>query len=275
MKVAHFYPGLKYKSSVVPRKILRNPYAREAIEQASRLIEGDALELCKIRDDFASTRECFVMSLATGIASWRHYSGLSKYLPANIIIGSSFGHYAGLVMAGCLDYQDALEAVSLQGELIDRKYSNHKTFLLRGIPLLAVKAFIKTCGGTTFVGNFQKEGIALTFHQQFLPPVQHFVNFSRGKMTEVPLRPIYHAPFPKKLNHALNSVVNPLPILPPQVPFLSTYNATVARTVIDIKKILIHWIDQPHRLEAASIRLGNHGIKKVVYLDPTGAREGK
>ena len=275
MKVAHFYPGLQYKSSIVPSKVLRNPYARDAIEQASRLLGRDAFKICKRRENFVSTQECFVISLATGVASGRHYNGLKRSLPADMIVGSSFGHYAGLVMAGSLEYQDALEAVSIQGELIDSLYSNHKTFLLKGIPLFAVKTFLSTCAEITFIGNFKRDGIAITFNGQFLPTVLHFVNYSQGGMTEVPIRPTYHAPLPRKINRALLPVVNNLPTSPPLVPFLSTYSAAKVRTAGSIKNILTHWIDKPHLLEAASIRLGNNGIKKVIYIDPTGVREGK
>jgi hypothetical protein len=275
MKVAHFYPGLRFKSSIVPRKILRNTHARDAIEQASQVLGRNVMQICQREENFSSTRESFVVSLATGVAVGRYYTSLKRHHRAELIVGSSFGNHAGLVMAGSIEYRDMLEMVSLHGEILDLLYSGHQTLLLRGIPLEAVQTFLSICIDITLIGNDKTEGTAVTFPSLYFPTILHFVKYRKGEYREIPLRLRYHTPFPRKLTLSSKLIVSNLNVRPPSTPFLSTYSATLLNSPGKIKNMLVHGINRPHRIEATGAQIVNRGIDRVIYFESTGVREGK
>jgi acyl transferase domain-containing protein len=275
MKVAHFYPGLKYVSSKIPWRVMKNSHAKDAIHQASRTLGRDVEGTCEREENFRSVQEGQVVSFAVQVAIGRYYRDLKTARHADLIVSSSFGNYAGLVMAGSLEYQDLLDLVSLQGEITDAFYSRHQTLLLKGIPLPAIQTFVATCADVSLISYSRAEGAAITFPAQNLPSILHFIKYSKGKYEEIPLRLPFHSPFPRKLTMTSRPIVDKMHIVPPSIPFLSTYGATMIRSPRRIRDLLVHSVNRPNRILAATGYAVNLGIEKIIYIKTSGVREGR
>lgn len=275
MKVAHFYPGLQYKASKIPWRVMKNTHARDAVRHANRLLRRDVEEICRKEGYFKSLQEGLVATFAAQVAVSRHYRDLKKARPADLIVSSSFGNYAGLVMAGSIDYHNLLEFISLQGEITDAYYSRHQTFLLRGIPQSVIQTFAASCADVALIGHSKSEGTAITFPKVNLPTILHFIKYSQGEYAEVPLRLRYHEPFPRELIQVARPAVNKLNIMPPSIPFLSTYGAIMIRSPRKIGDLLVHSVNRPALIQKSIMYTMSLGIEKIIYIKTSGIWEGK
>ncbi|MGY2402739.1 malonate decarboxylase subunit epsilon [Pseudomonas sp. SDO5271_S396] len=90
--------------------------AAEVLEQASDVLGEDARQLDSVQA-LASTRAVQLCLLIVGVAHAR----LLQHTP-DYVAGLSIGAYPAAVIAGALDFADALKLVSLRGELMQNAY---------------------------------------------------------------------------------------------------------------------------------------------------------
>jgi malonate decarboxylase epsilon subunit len=89
---------------------------RETVNEASDVLGEDAW-LLDSADALKSTRAVQLCLLIAGVAAARQLS-----LTADYVAGLSIGAYPAAVVAGALDFSDALHLVSLRGELMQQAY---------------------------------------------------------------------------------------------------------------------------------------------------------
>jgi malonate decarboxylase epsilon subunit len=89
---------------------------RETVNEASAVLGEDAL-LLDSAEALKSTRAVQLCLLIAGVAASRQLS-----LTADYVAGLSIGAYPAAVVAGALSFSDALQLVSLRGELMQQAY---------------------------------------------------------------------------------------------------------------------------------------------------------
>lgn len=89
---------------------------RETVEEASEVLGEDVL-LLDSAEALKSTRAVQLCLLIAAVAASRQLSATADY-----VSGLSIGAYAAAVVAGALDFSDALHLVSLRGELMQQAY---------------------------------------------------------------------------------------------------------------------------------------------------------
>jgi malonate decarboxylase epsilon subunit len=88
----------------------------DTLIEASDLL-GEDVRLLDSAQALQSTRAVQLCLLIAGVAAARQLS-----LPADYVAGLSIGAYPAAVVAGALDFSDALHLVSLRGELMQQAY---------------------------------------------------------------------------------------------------------------------------------------------------------
>lgn len=275
MKVAHFYPGMYFKAYKIPTRVLQRPQAWKAIEQASEVLGRNVREVCYQEGYFRSIREGAIVTIALQVAYGRYYQTLQKYRPPTVITGSSLGNYPALIMAGSIGFRSALDVVSQVMGMADTFYRNYTTFLIKGIPLEAVKTFAHAQPEYTIMGHSKREGTAVTFQYRHLHDLASFIQTNSGNSIEVPKRIKFHVPLPHQIKQAIERFISNLHITPPLIDYISTHTATMVESPGEITEILVNFSNSPAQILATSAELVDLGIERNIYFETTGIREGK
>lgn len=108
------FPG---QGAQQPGMLQRLP--RETLTEASDVL-GEDVALLDSADALRSTRAVQLCLLIAGVAASRQL--LQDELEADYVAGLSIGAYPAAVVAGALSFSDALNLVSLRGELMQQAY---------------------------------------------------------------------------------------------------------------------------------------------------------
>ncbi|SFN39059.1 malonate decarboxylase epsilon subunit [Izhakiella capsodis] len=116
MKILFTFPG---QGSQRPG-MLQNLPDGDNIRAEVRAVLGDEVETLDTKAALCHTRAVQLSLLITGVAWARAL--MARCLMPDIVSGLSIGAYPAAVVAGALNFADALQLVALRGELMERAY---------------------------------------------------------------------------------------------------------------------------------------------------------
>ena len=267
MRIAHYYPGLRLKAPRIKREIAAKPRVQETLHAASAVLDASVPRLCRSNRLYQSSEEANIGNLATCVALGRYYT--KRYGVPNIIIGSSFGHYAGLVMARSLEYAETLELVRDQGRAIDRYYEHYISRLVANVPIESLTSLAEEieCRDDIYIFN---DGIALSFPNYLQDDVEKHIVRHGGTFRQIPFRVPYHKPEMEEINRDIQPTFDSLNIAPPIIPFMSTFNADTASSPEHIREVLRKRLPQPNLLAKTLEAVNKAGIRNIVDMPPSG-----
>ena len=113
------FPGQGAQKPGMLQRLPQEPEVLECLAQASAVLGEDA-QLLDSAEALQSTRAVQLCLLIAGVAGARLL--MRDGQRPDYVAGLSIGAYAAAVVAGALDYRDAVRLVSLRGELMQRAY---------------------------------------------------------------------------------------------------------------------------------------------------------
>ena len=269
MKVAHYYPGLRYKSLPVKRDIFSDRKIQERLAQASAALKKDVAALCRATRPFQSTEECFVVTFTVCAVLGEYYT--QRAGDPDMIFASSFGHYAALVLAESLTFQTALSLAQNNGRTIDQHFSDHLTYLVNGIPFIQLKRLASGMGPAVAFIPYS-DGLALTFPEILRSRLSADVERLGGKFQRIPLRLEYHSPFMQEAEKATWHNLDNLALNPPRLPFLSAYCADFVHHPSALMYVLKNRISSPNLVEESLAVMKKERVTQIIHMGPAGIR---
>lgn len=119
MSVLFTFPGQGAQTPGMLHALPGDPAVAAALAEAAEVLGHDPLEL-DTADALASTRAVQLCLLIAGVAMARSLAARGA-LP-DMVAGFSIGEYAAAVVAGALDFSDAVRLVARRGELMEHAY---------------------------------------------------------------------------------------------------------------------------------------------------------
>ena len=113
------FPGQGAQKPGMLHRLPQEPEVLDCLEQASEALGEDVLELDS-EAALTSTRAVQLCLLIAGVAGARLLTRGGQ--APDYVAGLSIGAYAAAVVAGSLDYRDAVRLVALRGELMQNAY---------------------------------------------------------------------------------------------------------------------------------------------------------
>ncbi|WP_404937839.1 malonate decarboxylase subunit epsilon [Pseudomonas sp. JDS08PS003] len=134
------FPGQGAQQPGMLRRLPQTPEVLACLQEASEVLGEDALTL-DCAEALATTRAVQLCLLIAGVASARTL--LRSEATVNYVAGLSIGAYPAAVVAGALEFADALRLVSLRGELMQQAYpQGYGMTALIGLDLGAVEGLL-------------------------------------------------------------------------------------------------------------------------------------
>jgi malonate decarboxylase epsilon subunit len=149
MKMLFTFPG-----QGTQRPGMLQSLARDETWQVAHEVLGEELMQLDSPVALQHTRAVQLALLITGVSAARQL--ISRGLQPDMVCGLSIGAYPAAVIAGVIDFADALHLVALRGELMEQAYpQGYGLTAISGLTLAQVEALVD--GQTSFIANINAE----------------------------------------------------------------------------------------------------------------------
>ncbi|MFK3659260.1 malonate decarboxylase subunit epsilon [Scandinavium sp. NPDC088450] len=150
MKTLFTFPGQGTQRA----GMLQNIPDRDAIFADVRAVLGDETDQLDSTDALQHTRAVQLCLLIAGVAWAREL--MANGVKPDIVSGLSIGAYPAAVIAGALDFRDALRLVALRGDLMEQAYPHgYGLTAIVGLRLNQVEKLM--AGSHTYIANLNAE----------------------------------------------------------------------------------------------------------------------
>lgn len=127
---------------------------RDETWQVAHQVLGDELLQLDSAAALQHTRAVQLALLIAGVSAARQL--IASGVQPDMVCGLSIGAYPAAVIAGALDFSDALQLVTLRGELMEQAYpQGYGLTAISGMTLAQVEALVD--GQTSFIANINAE----------------------------------------------------------------------------------------------------------------------
>lgn len=149
------FPGQGAQQPGMLQALPAAPEVRACLDEAAEVLGQDLARLDSA-EALRSTRAVQLCLLIAGVASARLL--LARSPVPDYVAGLSIGAYPAAVVAGALDFADALRLVALRGELMQRAYpQGYGMTALQGLDLTTVEGLLAEAEGPVFIGNLNAD----------------------------------------------------------------------------------------------------------------------
>ncbi|KGT86960.1 malonate decarboxylase subunit epsilon [Enterobacter cancerogenus] len=149
MKTLFTFPG-----QGTQRPGMLQSLSRDETWQVAHQVLGDELMQLDSATALQQTRAVQLALLIAGVSAARQL--IDSGVQPDMVCGLSIGAYPAAVIAGALDFTDALQLVALRGELMEQAYpQGYGLTAISGLTLAQVEALVD--GQTSFIANINAE----------------------------------------------------------------------------------------------------------------------
>jgi malonate decarboxylase epsilon subunit len=149
------FPGQGAQKPGMLHRLPQEPKVLDCLQQASDVLGEDALTLDS-EAALASTRSVQLCLLIAGVAGARLLMRGGQ--APDYVAGLSIGAYAAAVVAGSLDYRDAVRLVALRGELMQQAYpQGYGMTAILGLSLTAVEGLLAEAEEPAYLANINAD----------------------------------------------------------------------------------------------------------------------
>ncbi|MBZ6397756.1 MULTISPECIES: malonate decarboxylase subunit epsilon [Pantoea] len=150
MKILFTFPG----QGTQRVGMLQNLPDGEAVLNSARAVLGEETDLLDSADALRHTRAVQLSLLIAGVAWAREL--IRHGLKPDIVSGLSIGAYPAAVIAGALDFSDALRLVALRGDLMEQAYpQGYGLTAITGLTLSRLEKLL--VDSNTYIANLNAE----------------------------------------------------------------------------------------------------------------------
>jgi malonate decarboxylase epsilon subunit len=149
------FPGQGAQKPGMLHRLPQEAEVLDCLQQASDVLGEDALTLDS-EAALASTRSVQLCLLIAGVAGARLLMRGGQ--APDYVAGLSIGAYAAAVVAGSLDYRDAVRLVALRGELMQQAYpQGYGMTAILGLSLTAVEGLLAEAEEPAYLANINAD----------------------------------------------------------------------------------------------------------------------
>lgn len=283
MKTALVFPGQGSQYVGMLKDIFElYPDARHIIEDADGILGYKLSEIC-----FEGPSEILRETRYTQPALFLHsavlYNLTGKSLKFDAVAGHSVGEYAALYSAGVLKFEDALNLVSLRGELMF-KAGEEEPGTMFAVINLADDVVEQLCADLTSQGygnvivpaNYNSPGqIVISGSADYLRTnAQKFKDAGARMVKELQVSGAFHSPLLKSAKEKLEIAIDKIEFNDAMVPIYANVTAEPVSEGQQIKELLIRQLLSPVKWTQTVVNMYGDGIRRFIEMGPGNVLQG-
>lgn len=279
-RYALLMPGAGSQLPAMARRLCRSfDCATQVLEKAARATGLDLVRLCRegTPAELAAAEVSHPAIVATGLAAAaalrRHLGG--RWAPPAVVGGHSLGHFAALVEAGAVDFDDALRLVARRARLMSEQTRSRPALMasVAGVPAERLAEWCAACP--------PEHGVVVP--ACFNGPVQTVMSGDAAavrwvgaravtqdgvRVKELPAGVASHSPLMEPVQRALRPELAAVPLARPAVPLLLNSTGELTRSVGALRADLLEQLSLPVRWNDAMRALVASGVTTVLDSGP-------
>ncbi|MFE7425856.1 ACP S-malonyltransferase [Streptomyces sp. NPDC057545] len=279
-RYALLLPGAGSQLPSMARRLCRSfDCARDVLERAAKATGLDLVRLCRegkpaeLATAEISHPAIVATSLAATAALRRHLG--DRWAPPAVVGGHSLGHFAALVVAGALDFDDALRLVARRARLMSEQTRARPALMtsLAGVSPEQVAEWCAACPpehGVVVAACFN--GPQQTVVSGDAAAVR-WVGGRAGAADDARVKELSagvasHSPLMEPVQQALRPGLAAVPLSPPAVPLLLNSTGRISWEVDALRTDLLEQLAVPVRWNDAMRALVSSGVTTVLDSGP-------
>lgn len=276
MSLAFVFPGQGSQSIAMLTELASQfPQVEEVFAEASAVLGYDLWQLVTNGpvEDLNQTDRTQPAMLAAGVAVWRCWQSQSNIKPA-YFAGHSLGEYTALVVAGSLDFQDAIRLVEQRGQFMQQAVPAGKG-AMAAILGLADDIVIDLCkessaNGVVEAVNFNSPGQVVIAGEA--EAINQAIELAKEKGAKrallLPVSVPSHCALMIPAAENLKQVLANIDIQAPQTPVIHNASVTSTANTGEIKELLTQQLHNPVRWVETVQWLAKQGVTEIVECGP-------
>lgn len=269
------FPGQGSQRVGMGRRLAaEHPVAKATMAEADDALDFPLSRLCfeGPEPELTRTEFCQPAILAVTIAQWRAL-GAEREIEPQWLAGHSLGEYAALVVAGALEFRDAIRLVRLRGRAMQSAVPEGVGAMaaIVGLDDATVTAICAdaAAGEVVSPANFNGAGqIVVAGHRAAVERAMRGAKAAGGRAVPLAVSAPFHcalmAPAAAELAQALDAVE----IAPPVIPIVTNVEAALNSDASRVRALLVAQVTAPVRWADSMRLLQSLGCRHAVEVGP-------
>lgn len=276
---AYIFPG-QGSQAVGMGQALANafPVAAETFAEADAILGYSLSQLCfdGPADTLTETRNAQPAILTTSIAAWRSLHAAHPALAApTAVAGHSLGEYSALVVAGALDFADAVRLTRARGELMARA-GEVRPGMMAAILKLSDAIVTQLCaqaaaesGDVVQVANYNAPGqVVVSGGPLGVNALMELAKGAGGRPRALAVSIAAHSELMRAAADEFARQVAATPINRPHTPVVSNLGACPMESAEDIREELVGQLTGSVQWTSSVSKLAELGARRYVEVGP-------
>lgn len=272
---ALLFPGQGSQRVGMGRRLAADhPVARATLAEADEALAFPLARLCfdGPESELTRTEFCQPAILAVSIAMWRA-RGAACGLAPRWVAGHSLGEYTALVVAGALEFREAVRLVRLRGRLMQCAVPEGAGAMAAIVgledahvaELCAAKAQAEVVSPANFNGAGQ---VVVAGHRAAVERVMAAARVAGGRVIPLPVSAPFHCALMAPAAAALAEALAATSVAAPTIPIVSNVDAELHTDASRIRELLVTQVTAPVRWAESMGRLHMLGCRRAVEVGP-------
>jgi [acyl-carrier-protein] S-malonyltransferase len=269
------FPGQGSQRVGMGRRLAaEHPIAHATMAEADDALDFPLSRLCFEGPEAELTRTefCQPAILAVSIAQWRALGAVRDLRP-RWLAGHSLGEYAALVVAGALEFRDAIRLVRLRGRAMQSAVPEGVGAMaaIVGLDDAAVSAICTEAAADEVVSpaNFNGAGqIVVAGHRAAVERAMQAAKAAGGRVIPLAVSAPFHCALMAPAAAELASALDAVEIAPPSIPIVTNVEATLNADASRVRGLLVAQVTAPVRWAESMRLLQSLGCRRAVEVGP-------
>jgi [acyl-carrier-protein] S-malonyltransferase len=276
---AYIFPGQGSQYVGMARDLFEsNSEARSLIQQADGILGISLSKIC-----FEGPEDVLRQTQNTQPAIFLHSMAVMaamKHPRPEMAAGHSLGEYSALVVAGALEFADALRLVRLRGELMQQA-GQEQPGTMAAIVGLGIEATEAACREASAAGvvqpaNFNSPGqIVISGSVAGVRAAMDLARQQGAKMVkELVVSGAFHSPLMESARTGLKAALDATSIRDAAIPVYANVTAEPVTRSQDIRSLLYQQLTSPVRWEQTVRNMVRDGVTNFIEIGPGKVLQG-
>lgn len=242
---------------------------KQAISEASEALGYDLWDIIvsNPEDKLNQTEFTQPALLAVSVATYRAALEAGVEAPS-VVSGHSLGEYSALVVAGAIDFSDALKLVRARGQFMQQAVPSGEGAMaaVLGLDQQAIQEACESVEGVVEAANLNAPGqIVIAGSKEAVQSALPLLKDAGAKRAiELPVSVPSHCSLMKPAAEKLSELLNSIEIKSPSIPVIHNVTAKTADTPEEIRSLLVEQLYSPVRWVDCVEALKPYSVESLV-----------